>query len=651
MTARNLNLEVEIENLNKKLNQLTNERDLYQKLFEGCGVAISIIDLKTNRFIKWNDATIIMHGARSRDNLTTLSHADLSPQYQPCGKRSDEILDKYIAKTIEDGPQLFRWTYSRFDGSTFPCLLSLTALSLDDSNLMLAIVIEITGNISAQKLNVDTVKTVGYEQEDLDSPVITINLIKDGSFDLERDAFRNMTNFSLEEYYITNFWQISYKKYDWQKLQKSNLLKNREYYCSHRKKYFNESSVILSELFSGIKIMDGKSEISLRPVATDQFGINAIEKQIEDANNAAESKSDFLANINHEMCTPLNAVIGGLQLLKSVKLDSNLKQVLDNASVSAQYLLTIINDILDYTELGSNQLKLELVKFSLSEILESIKFELEPIASTKKIKLLFIKEASFQNYWFGDVIRVKQIIFNLVSNAVKFTYFGTVKINVGTQNQAETPCLFIEVTDSGIGMSEGELSKIFEIFSQVDNSKTRKHGGIGLGLSITLHLIKAMEGSIEITSKENKGTKVNVILPLEEAEKVKLSKIHKLSVPNLMNKKILIAEDNAINKVIIHSMLKATRASLTIVENGKLALDSIEKDNFDLVLMDIQMPVMDGIEAQRHINQIKPKIPVIALTANALKRDVERYLALGFASHISKPIDINELYSTLTQFE
>lgn len=366
------------------------------------------------------------------------------------------------------------------------------------------------------------------------------------------------------------------------------------------------------------------------------------------AENAAQSKSDFLANMSHEIRTPMNAILGDLQLLENTSLPDELRAVLKNASYSGQSLLTIINDILDYSKIESNQLQLEKASFSLTEVLDSITYDLDSLVSEKRIGFTVNKDESYNEYWMGDLVRVKQIILNLSSNAVKFTDKGSVKINASSKVFEGKEAIYLEVVDSGIGMSKEVTEHIFERFTQADTSTTRKYGGTGLGMSITISLVKMMGGEIDIQSKQGLGTTVTIKLPLPKANNI-ADKAPKKSfkAPNLKGKKILIAEDNNINQVLIKAMMAKTNADITIVENGLLAFEAVGSERFDLVLMDIHMPIMDGIEANQQIKTILPNLPIIALTANVMDKDVKHYYQQGFIFHVPKPIDINELYGTL----
>lgn len=403
-----------------------------------------------------------------------------------------------------------------------------------------------------------------------------------------------------------------------------------------------------------IKNQDG-TPISLVGVNYDiTEKVKALSTLVEakkEAERAAKAKSDFLANMSHEIRTPMNAILGGLQLLKNAELDGDLKTILDNASFSAQSLLTIINDILDYSKIESNKLELEHAPFSIFEILDSVKYDLDAQVSNKGIDFTVSVDSAFVDGWLGDLVRIKQILLNLASNAVKFTEEGSVQIKVRELTYKNQQAICFSIIDSGIGMNKGAQQRIFERFSQADTSTTRKYGGTGLGMSITISLIKLMGGEISLESEINKGTNIKVVLPLERSKIEKKQKRTKsLTAPNLSNFSILIAEDNKINQVLIQSILKPSYANLTIVEDGQQAVDAVKKDSYDLVLMDIHMPIMDGAEAQRLISEFNPELPIIALTANVMTDDINNYLEQGFITHIGKPIDINNLYGVLEQF-
>jgi PAS domain S-box-containing protein len=379
--------------------------------------------------------------------------------------------------------------------------------------------------------------------------------------------------------------------------------------------------------------------------------MKVLEQEKQRAEAAAKAKTDFLANMSHEIRTPMNAILGGLQLLRNSDIQGNLRTILDNSAFSAQSLLTIINDILDYSKIESNKLSIELAPFSLLEVLNAVKYDMDEMLSSKGVTYSVDIAENFEDGWIGDIVRVKQILLNLVSNAVKFTSKGTVRIKVANCVHKGKQMIAIKVIDSGIGMSKEAQQRIFERFSQADASTTRRYGGTGLGMAITLSLVELMNGDIKLNSIEGTGTTVTVLLPLEPTQiDTQISAKKSLSAPLMSNKKILIAEDNAINQVVIQTMLEDTKASITMVDNGKQAVDAINREDFDLILMDIHMPEMDGVEAHRQISAMKKHIPVIALTANVMPEDVAYYLEEGFDSHLGKPIDMNQLFGMLKQY-
>lgn len=366
------------------------------------------------------------------------------------------------------------------------------------------------------------------------------------------------------------------------------------------------------------------------------------------AEQATKAKSDFLANMSHEIRTPMNGVLGTLQLLERSNLDSESKTLISRASFSATSLLTIINDILDYSKIEANQLTLEQQPFSMCDVMEHVHSELSLEATEKQIALKSRISEGFVDGWKGDVVRVRQILLNLCANAVKFTKSGQVSIALMNDSSYSSGALRFTVKDTGIGMSEEAQARIFERFTQADSSTTRKFGGTGLGMSITVSLVQMMGSKIEVDSVPNQGTTITVTLPLEHANlEGKKTASQMDDVPYFSGKTILIAEDNDINTLVIESMLAPTQADLHFAKNGVEALEQFSKNTPDLVLMDIQMPEMDGLQAFAEIQKLNMNVPVVALTANVMSTDIEHYARVGFNAYLAKPVKLTVLYDLL----
>ncbi len=376
--------------------------------------------------------------------------------------------------------------------------------------------------------------------------------------------------------------------------------------------------------------------------------VNELNEAKLAADKSAEIKSAFLANMSHEIRTPLNGIYGTLQLLSTEVNTAKGQAILDKTKYSATSLITIVNDILDFSKIEAGKIELENLDFRLTELMEFVLSDMGVQAQHKGLKLN-LKNHTEHDFWRGDPVRIKQIITNLVSNAIKFTNKGYVDICLQLDDN-DTGIKLI-ITDSGIGMSSEQLQRLFERFEQADKSTTRKFGGTGLGMSITKSLVELMGGDITVRSELGVGTQFEVKLPLQRAEPTveESSKIDDVGY-HFPQKRILVAEDNEINRMIIEEMLASTGAEVDFAENGVIALEKFKLKTYDLVLLDIQMPEMDGIDTCRLIKEQAANIPVIALTANVMSEDKKLYIKVGFDNFLGKPMHKGALLKLISDY-
>ena len=374
------------------------------------------------------------------------------------------------------------------------------------------------------------------------------------------------------------------------------------------------------------------------------------------AEEATKTKSNFLANMSHEIRTPMNGIVGMTYLIKQTELSPIQINYINKIEKASNNLLDIINDILDFSKIEAGKIEMEKIHFDMKDIVENIINIVELKAEEKDLDFHISCNEEYHIYY-GDALKISQILLNLITNAIKFTHEGSITFSI---EKKEDNHIRFTVKDTGIGLSKDEQSKLFNSFSQADSSTTRKYGGTGLGLSISKELVHFMDGKIWVESKQGKGSSFMFELKLPKGDKSKIKKVsNKTSLKKLNNNivslkgsNILLVEDNDVNREIIHALLQSSGINIDDAYDGKMALDLYTKNpsKYELILMDIQMPIMDGYEATKEIRELDSNIPIIALSANAMNHDIQKSKEIGMNAHLSKPIEIEKIYKTLIKY-
>jgi signal transduction histidine kinase/CheY-like chemotaxis protein/HPt (histidine-containing phosphotransfer) domain-containing protein len=384
-----------------------------------------------------------------------------------------------------------------------------------------------------------------------------------------------------------------------------------------------------------------------------------IERELIKAKELAEQsvriKEQFLTNMSHEIRTPMNGILGFARILEGTSLDSDQEQSVKAIKRAGNNLMVIINDILDFSKIEADKMIMEEVTFSLSKKVKSVIEVLSTIAEEKKVKLLFEIDSKIEDSLIGDPTRLSQILINLLGNALKFTEKGYVELVVSQERESETDTFIrFTVTDTGIGIAEDKIDSIFDSFNQASNETSRKFGGTGLGLTITRKLIELQGGTIAVKSQMGKGSEFSLLIhyPKDKSgiKDVTITENTTLTHDFLKDTKILLVEDNELNQLLAVKVFKKWDKEIDVADNGKIAIDKIEKNNYDIILMDIQMPEMDGNELTKYIRNhmgAKSNTPIIAMTAHATLEEENRCLENGMNDYLSKPFHFNVLLEKL----
>ena len=390
-----------------------------------------------------------------------------------------------------------------------------------------------------------------------------------------------------------------------------------------------------------------KIQIEKRQEAEDEM---RAAKEI--AEKAAMARSEFLSMMSHEIRTPLNAVVGFTYLLLQGKYYPEQEEQLHLLKFSAENLLALINDILDFNKIESGKVSLEKTSFNLSKLINQVRNTNFTKAQDNGNNIRVMFDTQIPQLVMGDPLRIGQVVNNLVSNAVKFTHNGIVVIEAMMLRQtADNVQIQFTVKDNGIGIEPENQKKIFEIFTQASDSTTRQYGGSGLGLAICNGLLEIMHSHMELESRPGKGSAFSFTLNMPYVLQTEQSVIDNdksvATDPDLAGTKVLLVEDNNVNTLVATTFLKRWNTIVETAENGKIALEKVKANNYHIILMDLHMPEMNGYEACSLIMQLKPKLPVIALTASAMLNIRDKAFEVGMVDYVTKPFEPNELYEKI----
>ena len=649
----------------------------FHSLFDSSKAAVMLLD--HGGFFDCNEATLRLFGFPDKESFCRCHPGEISPPRQPGGGESMVLAAEKIAHALEEGYSRFEWVHKRTDGTDFPAEVTLTSVKAGGKKILQAVVEDISDRKrmeeeiarEAAKLQamISGMKE-GVVFADAENRIIEVNEYFCRLVDTPRSGILGRR---LEEFHSS---RVQKKIEDWigifRKYPGTSPME--------MQRRMGESEVLLrlQPVYRGgdydgilLNVVDVTELVAARK---DACKLNAVlgeqtafaNRMAARAEAANEAKGRFLANMSHEIRTPMNGVLGVAELLAGTSLDEEQRRYVEIIQASGKSLLRILDDILDFSRIEAGKLDLQSRDFELRKVLEGTAALLAPRAEAKGIGLSWEAAPEVPRLVRGDEGRLRQVLVNLAENAVKFTERGEVRIRVETGGEkAGRRVLRFLVEDTGIGIPPENRESVFETFTQVDSSSARKYGGAGLGLAISRKLVEMMGGEIGLESEVGKGTVVAFTVPFEEPagrasgagsgtgaegsrEKASLG-------GGRLSGRVLLVEDNPTNQLVASRLMEKFGFSVEVASNGARALEALAAGEFDLVLMDVQMPEMDGIEATRRIREgaagtRNVHIPIIALTAHAMAGDREKCLEAGMDDYLPKPVEAKTLREALERW-
>ncbi len=653
----------------------------YKALFENAGDAICL--LENNRVVECNEKALRIFGC-PRELLIGKTLFNFAPESQIDDVWSEDDRCRLIDLALQHKPQLFEWKYIRDDGTELDAEVSLNRLNLPDSTLIVAIFHDISDRRETEDVFFEVMQTSDdivraipsglficeYEAPDKlillhgnpEAQRLTGIVTEDHKGAELADLWSNLRNTGFEQNLVEVAKTGQVFESD-QFLCRQNGLK-----ATYRIRAFSLPRNRLAVAFEDIserkhaegELLKTKQQIEL---ANQQLR-DALEQQkvlAQDALAANKAKNEFLANISHEIRTPMNAIIGFSEILVEQDLKQEELGYVNLIRDSSQTLLKVINDILDFSKMETGRFSVESINCSLAELLSHIKSTMQPYAESKDLHFEVRPRSSLPANIRTDSMRLRQCLINLITNAIKFTDQGQVHLDVYQVDTQGKPHIQFDIADTGIGIPYDKQAAIFDAFTQADGSTTRKFGGIGLGLAMTKRLAVLLEGSITLKSELDSGSVFSLTIPvgLDVSQQPPLDMCnfiqHKQTSKIQHDKRaytgrILVAEDALTNQILIKRVLERFGFQVVVAKNGNEAIRQVLEQQFDLILMDMQMPELDGYEATRIMKSKGLAIPIIALTAHAMLDDEQKCISAGCDDYLSKPMDTQKLLRLVEKY-